>query len=119
MEMLKALIENSTNKIIRIGTDIGSNIVNAFSHFEELIELKENLENLDAGSPTVEHLDEDHDSFDEESLAFDEIDNSVIKEAVENLSEDLEKAHLKSPLIKLRNAGQLKIGSHARAIQCN
>ena len=46
--------------------------------------------------------------IDEETLAFDEIDNSVIEEAVENLSEDLEKAHPKSLLIKLRNAGLLK-----------
>ena len=77
---------NITNKIVRIGTDNGSNMVNAFSEFEELIELNENLENLDDGSPTVEHLDEDYDSFDEETLAFDEIDNSVIEEAVEKLS---------------------------------
>ena len=83
-------------------------MVNAFSQFEELIELNANLENLDDGSPAVEHLDEDYDSFDEETLAFDDIDNSVIEEVVENLSEDLEKAHPKSLLIMLRNAGMIK-----------
>ena len=94
------------NKIVRVGTDNGSNMVKAFSQIDELLDLDE------SELPEDYIYEEDYfDGYNEslDNFELQEIDKSIMKEAVENLTEELEETSPQSLLVGLRKDGLLPL----------
>ena len=85
-----------TNKVVRIGTDNGANMIKAFADFSDELQLDD-----------IDLVVHNNDS--EGNKDFDEIHPSILLEAVDNITQELAGSFHDSLLVRLRRNGLLQM----------